>query len=73
MISKGCGDGDFSQKKLVKWLFQPLKVGDLVILLNYGDGDLGSLRVLFSKIVDLQIHFLKRKYRLKDFFFALFV
>ena len=41
MISKSCGDGDFSQKKLVKWLFQPKKVGDLVILFNCGDGDLG--------------------------------
>ena len=61
MISKGCGDGDFSSKKLVKWLFQPLKVGDLVILLNCGDGDFGSLRVLFSKIVDLQIHIFKKE------------
>ena len=61
VISKGCGDGDFSQKKLVKWLFQPLKVGDLVILLNCGDGDLGSFRVFFSRVVDLQFQFKKWK------------
>ena len=35
-----CGDGDFAQNKLVKWLFQPKKVGEMVISFNCGDGDL---------------------------------
>ena len=53
MISKSCGDDDFSQKKLVKWFFQPLKVGDLVILLSCGDGDFGTFRVFFYRTEDL--------------------
>ena len=40
VIFKSCGDGDLSKKKLVKWLFQPLKVGDLAISKSCGDGDL---------------------------------
>ena len=48
MNSKSCGDGDFSFKKMVKWLFQPKKVGDLVILLNCGDGDFGAIHPLLE-------------------------
>ena len=47
--------------KLVKWLFQPLKVGDLVILLNCGDGDMGSFRVFLSRVVDIQFQFKKKE------------
>ena len=39
VISKNCGDGDFSKKK----------VGKMVILLNCGDGDFGVFKVFFSR------------------------
>ena len=37
MISISGGDGDFSQNKL----FPPKKVGEMVISINCGDGNLG--------------------------------
>ena len=42
VISNSCGDGDFPPKKLVKWLFRPQKVGDLI--LSCGDGDFWAFR-----------------------------
>ena len=38
VISKNCGDGDFSKKN-----------GEMVILLNCGDGDFGVFKVFFSR------------------------
>ena len=51
MILKSFGDGEFTIFLLVIWWLVPKKIGDLVMLSSYGDGDLA----IFSSIGALEM------------------